>query len=134
MRLPCLRVTVRRMMALVAVLAVPMLVISLANQAREAARDSGCRGQLFQYGFALSNYEAAHGQLPPAFVTDYAGTPIRTWRVSYLPEWSEHELNGLYDPTAPWNHPRNARSLTYDTPADFFWCPSSDGRRTKYTS
>jgi hypothetical protein len=134
MRRPCAQFTVRRMIVLVAVLALPMLVISLVNQAREAARDSGCRGQLFQYGFALSNYEAANGQLPAAFVTDYAENPIHTWRVSYLPNWSDHELNGQYDLTVPWNHPKNARLFTFDTPAHFFWCPNSDGRRTKFTN
>lgn len=89
---------------------------------------------MFQYGFALRKYQEAHGHLPPAFVTDNAGTPIHSWRVSYLPDWSEHDLNGLYDLTVPWNHPKNAALLTFDTPAHFFWCPSGDGRRTMFTS
>lgn len=133
MRLPRVRFTVRRAVVVV-LLALPMSAISLVNQAREAARDSGCIGQLFQYGFALHRYQELHGHLPPAFVTDNAGTLIHSWRVFYLPDWSEHELNGLYDLTVPWNHPNNAAMLKYDTPAHFFWCPSGDGRRTKFTN
>ncbi len=129
-----MRFTVRRMMVLVAVLALPMWVMSLFNQAREAAREAGCSGQLFQYGFVLYKYQEDHGHLPPAFVANNAGTPIRSWRVFYLPDWSEHPLNGLYDLSVPWNHPRNAALLTFDTPAHFFWCPSGDGRNTKFTN
>ena len=114
MRIPRVRFTVRLIMVLVVVLAFPMWVIALVDQAREAARDSGCLGQLFQYGFVLQKYQEDHGHLPPAFVTGNSGIPIQTWRVFYLPLWSEHELNGLYDYSpCPWNHPKNAALLTY---------------------
>ena len=48
--------------------------------------------------------------------------------------WPEHDLNRLYDFTTPWNSTRNAPLLTYDTPAAFYWCPSGDGRESKFTS
>jgi hypothetical protein len=128
-----MRFTVRRMMALLVVLALPMLVMSFIVQAREGGRDTGCKGQLFQYGLALNNYQEAHGHLPPAFLSDNAGTPAHSWRVAYLPDWPDHELSGRYDLSVPWNHPRNAALLAFDTPAHFFWCPSGDGRATKFT-
>ncbi|WP_406695130.1 DUF1559 domain-containing protein [Singulisphaera sp. Ch08] len=134
--MPKIQLSVRRMMAFVAVLALPMALMSLINQGREAARESSCKGQLFQYGFALHNYVEANGHLPSAFVTDNAGTPTHSWRLSFLSSaWAEHPVNALCDLTVPWDHPNNAASRAYDSLGGFFfWCPSGDGRRTKSTS
>ena len=128
-----MRLSVRRLMVLIVFLALPMLLIRLSLQAREEARTCDCVGQLTQYGLALSNYEAAFGCFPPAFVTDPAGVPAHSWRVAHLHVWQEHELYGRYDFSVPWNHARNAWLLNYDTPAFFWWCPSGDGRTTKMT-
>jgi Protein of unknown function (DUF1559) len=128
-----LRLTVRKLMALIAVLAIPMVAVRLVIQGREAAMTSGCHGQLFQYGFALMNYEASFGCFPGSYKTDFAGTPIQSWRVTMHRAWGEHSIHNLYGFTVPWTHANNVGLLGYDTPGHFWWCPCGDGRATKMT-
>lgn len=128
-----MRFSVRGLMALILVLALPIVAIRLVIHGREAARAADCTGQLKQCGLALANYEAGFGCFPPAITRDRAGVPTHSWRAAFLHGWTEHSLYGRYDFGVPWNHPKNARLLTYDTPAYFWWCPSGDGRTTKMT-
>ncbi len=131
--LTVMRLSVRRLMALIAVLALPMLVIREFNRTREAAREMDCVGHLKQYGLGLHNYVTVFGCFPPAYTTDLPGNPIQSWRVAPLHTWPEHDLYGKYDFNVPWNHANNAGLLNYDTPGFFLWCPSGDGRSTKMT-
>lgn len=134
MKPPHVWILVWWVMVLVIGVILPVTLLMHARRAREAARAMDCIGQLKQLGLALDNYQKAHGHLPPASVTDAAGIPVQSWRVSFLPEWTEHVLSGRYDLSVPWYHPKNARLLSFDTPAYFYWCPSGDGRATKFTS
>src|SRR4051812_39466572 len=120
---------VRKLMSIIAILALPIMAVRLIHQGNEAARDGDCRSQLRQYGLALFNYESVYGCLPPEFVADRTGRPVHSWRVAYLPIWVDHDLSGKYDFSVPWDHPRNAWLASYNTHAFFFWCPSGDGHR-----
>lgn len=133
MRVPRVRITVRRMMVVVAVLALPMTFIHFVLDAREAARESGCLGQFFQYGYCLQLYQGSTGSLPPAFSLDRAGRRMHSWRAEMLRLWAENEISHRYDYLVAWDHPGNAALRSYDTHAHFYWCPSGDARTTKET-
>lgn len=133
MRVPRVRITVRRMMMVIAVLALPMSLVHFFLSAREGARESGCLGQFFQYGFCLYKYQESTGSLPPAFSLDQAGRRMHSWRAEMLRLWADHEISHSYDYLVAWDHPGNAALRSYDTPAHFYWCPSGDARTTKET-
>ena len=63
------------------------------NAGLDAVRHRGCAGNLARIAEALLQYEADHGQLPPAFVADASGKPMHSWRVYILPYLDE---KGLY--------------------------------------
>jgi prepilin-type processing-associated H-X9-DG protein len=130
---PIGRLTTRRLMALVAILALPMLVWREFERGQEAARESDCRSQLTQYGLALRIYEGTYGGFPPASAIDGTGLPAHSWRVAILADWEDHSVSGRYDFAVPWDHPNNAPLVSYDTRSFFYWCPSGDGRRTHET-
>jgi hypothetical protein len=96
-RVPRVRITVRRMMMVIAVLALPMSVVHFFLNAREGARESGCLGQFFQYGFCLYKYQESTGSLPPAFSLDQAGRRIHSWRAEMLRLWADHEISHSYE-------------------------------------
>ncbi|WP_165074130.1 DUF1559 family PulG-like putative transporter [Paludisphaera rhizosphaerae] len=111
---------------------VPWFVVRY-REAWEAARDADCRGQLYQYGFALRNYYDAHGSFPLVVTVDDQGRPMFSWRAAAFQEWTGHPLNGVYRFDVPWDDPANAAMSSYDTSGFFYWCPSGNGRQTKAT-
>ncbi|HUE71993.1 MAG TPA: DUF1559 domain-containing protein [Pirellulaceae bacterium] len=72
-----------------------------------------CSANLRQIGKALIRYEQEHGTLPPAVVTDSAGTPLYSWRVLILPYLGpkEQALYPQFRLNEPWNSPTNSRLL-----------------------
>jgi Protein of unknown function (DUF1559) len=133
MRVPRVRITVRRMMMVVAVLALPMSVIHFALNVKEGAREGGCLGQFFQYGLNLLQYQEMTGSLPPAYSLDRAGRRMHSWRAEALRLWADNEISHTYDYLVAWDDPGNAALRSYDTPGHFYWCPSGDSRTTKET-
>jgi prepilin-type processing-associated H-X9-DG protein len=96
------------------------------SNAREAARESDCRGQLTQMGLALWHYHEIYGSFPPAFVAGSNGTPAHSWRTLILPFWDRREVYANYDFSVPWNHSKNADVATYRTTTFFYGCYSGD--------
>ena len=80
-----------------------------------------CRHQLRQLGFALLNYEAVNGRLPPAFITDGNGKPMHSWRVLILPYIEQSELYRQYRFDEPWDGPNNSKLAEVNV--DVFRCP-----------
>jgi prepilin-type processing-associated H-X9-DG protein len=137
--MPKLRMTTRRWMFAIALIAfVLTLAISVAG-AREAAQREKCVNNLKQVGMALSNYQTAFGSFPPATVGDTALPADRrlSWTVTLFP-FITQGLNVIIDLMKSWDSPTNLRPLfrhssmggppDYTTPAmqcpDFFECPS----------
>ncbi len=94
------------------------------TDAREAARQSGCRGRFGQLHLAFLNYHAVYGSFPPAYVADGDGTPMHSWRVLILPFINQKAVYEEYDFSEPWNGPHN-RTLSQQIYNDIFHCPSS---------
>src|SRR5688572_13966124 len=57
-----------------------MVVIS-CNQVREPERWRGSQATLRQIGLAFQAYHDVNKRLPPAVLTDKAGSPLYSWRV-----------------------------------------------------
>jgi prepilin-type N-terminal cleavage/methylation domain-containing protein len=89
------------------VLVIIMILVSLllpaVQQAREAARRTGCRNNLMQIGLALRNYESAHECLPPGTVD--VNRPLRndakgyqfSWAVQILPQLDLPNVHAVFD-------------------------------------
>lgn len=99
-------------------------------RAREAARESTCRGKLAQLQFSLMNYEAKHGHLPPAYIAGPDGKPWHSWRVLILPCFEEQDNQYRFD--EPWNGPNN-RKLA-DRVLRIYQCPGSANYERKPTT
>ncbi|MCA9076906.1 MAG: DUF1559 domain-containing protein [Planctomycetaceae bacterium] len=91
-------------------------------EAREAARQSACKGRLAQLGLALENYHYVYGSFPPAYIADETGKPMHSWRVLLLPFFEQRDAYEDYDFNEPWNGPNNGKASTEQT-AVTFRCP-----------
>ena len=91
-----------------------------------------CRKQLKQITLALGNYEAEYGSLPPAVLTDAAGTPLHSWRTLILPFLDEggdgQRLYDQLDLSQPWDAPVNqaACEAVFEGDSHPFRCPSCE--------
>jgi len=79
--------------------------------AREAARRSQCKGNLFFIRYALEYYHDRYGSLPPAYTVDAQGKPLHSWRTLLLPYMDQTPLYQAIDLTKPWDHPVNAAAF-----------------------
>ena len=100
------------------------LLLPAIQAAREAARRTACINQMKQISFAMLEYEAVNGSLPPAYTQDENGRPMHSWRVLLLPYLGPEAQNiyNQYDLNAPWDSPQNQR-LAIQMPA-IYRCPS----------
>jgi Protein of unknown function (DUF1559) len=73
---------------------------------------------LQQIGFALLNYQEAHGRLPPAVVQGKDGKPLLSWRVLILPYLGEDKLYRQFRLDEAWDGPHN-KSLLSSMPKTF---------------
>ncbi len=96
--------------------------VMAVRDAREAARQTACRGHFCQLNLALSNYQEVYGCLPPAYVADVNGKPMHSWRVLILPFMDGNDLYKKYRFDEPWNSPHNSQ-LQYDHPRRQYCCP-----------
>lgn len=93
-------------------------------EAREAARQSSCKGHLAQIQLALHNYHDVYGCFPPAFIADADGKPMHSWRVLILPYLDGSTVYRQYRFDEPWNGPHN-RLLADQYVGNIFYCPGA---------
>jgi hypothetical protein len=115
-----------RLIGIAGILLIAAGFSQLCREAREAARNAQCYGNLYQIGFALQNYRERHGSLPPASLADASGKPIPSWRSLLLADWLEGDFPYRLD--EPWDGPHN-RALK-DRHGQLFSCPTDAASRT----
>jgi hypothetical protein len=134
---PKRQLTIRRMMGLVAILALPLAAISWVSDAGrrnlDAARNAQCVNNLKRHRLALGCYEATYGCLPAASTAGRDGEPVYSWRVASLGIWTMDEPGDRYEFSVTWDDPRNAPLGTRGTSRYHFSCPSGDGHRANLT-
>jgi hypothetical protein len=99
------------------------LFVEAVKEAREAARESSCKGRFAQLYLALRNYHDEYGAFPPAYLADEQGQPMHSWRVLILPYIAQQEIYDQYKFDEPWNSPHN-RALGEKAHTAWFHCPS----------
>ena len=77
---------------------------------------------LKQIALALSNYESARGEYPPAYTVDADGRPLHSWRTLILPYMEQQPLYESIDLTKPWDDPANKHA--YNAMPEVYSCPS----------
>lgn len=112
-------------LAALAIAAAVFLTFAIRD-AREAARQSSCRGRLGRLMMALHNYHDVYGSFPPACIADADGKPMHSWRVLILPFLDEDKIYRRYRFDEPWNSPHNVR-LAEESANRQFRCPNRDG-------
>jgi hypothetical protein len=98
------------------------LLLPAVQAAREAARRVECSNHLKQVGLAMHNYHDTYNTLPPAYIADEDGTPVRSWRALILPFIDQQALHSRYNFNKPWDAPEN--EFAVNTPIPVFHCPS----------
>ena len=93
------------------------------RDAREAARQTQCRGRLKQLALAFHNYHDAYGCFPPAYVADADGRAMHSWRVLLLPYMDQTTLYNEYRFDEPWDSPHN-RTLASKIYLPVYQCAS----------
>lgn len=107
------------------------LALPPSRSAPQAARRIGCMSQLRQIMLAIRNYEAEHGQLPPAYTVDADGKPLHSWRTLILPYMEETALYEKIDLSRPWDDPAN--ELARESCPDAYRCPGAELEEGKTT-
>ena len=99
------------------------------QNAREAARRSECKGDLFYLGFALRNYHERYNCFPPPYIADADGRPMHSWRVLLLPFMDKADVFNEYRFDEPWDGPNNRKlgaRITYSEIHSPFHCYSDE--------
>ncbi len=108
------------------------MLLAAAQPVRESARSALCLNNLKEIVQALHAYHQANGCFPPAYIADKSGKPMHSWRVLILPYLDQNALHKLYDPTQPWNGPKN--KMVSNRPIMVYLCPSDpNGRASHFT-
>jgi hypothetical protein len=123
------RLTVRRMMVAVAVVAVVcgylMVVVRSTRQMEERiGLEGACYSSLNNIALALDGYRETHGRLPPPFEVDQDEKRKHSWRALILP-WlqpSNDPTTDHYNLGERWDGVRNI-SLSHNVPG-WLRCPS----------
>ncbi|MEA1950084.1 MAG: DUF1559 domain-containing protein [Planctomycetota bacterium] len=115
--------------AIVVGLTILWLVGSLSVHGyRETWRLDYCKWRLRSIGLALRAYHDAHGQFPPAYITDAEGRPMHSWRVLLLPYFGDQVIYKMYRFDEPWNSPNNLRLAS--SLEDMYRCPTTEDIET----
>jgi len=75
--------------------------------ARDAAKRTESRNNLYQIAVALERYQQDHGRFPPAVTLGAGGRKMHGWIVNLLPYLEAEDLYRRYDRSVPWDHPAN---------------------------
>ena len=145
MRMPRVRFTVRRMMAVVALTAFLMAGTLLVIAPSEASQRAECSHNLKSICLGLHVYHSAHDAFPSGTIGSPDLSPDRrlAWTVVIF-GYLEQGLGLLIDLMEPWDSPRNLRPLFQHTSTDgvpppyttsaannpFLRCPVHRGRAT----
>jgi len=146
MKSHCARVrkgfTLIELLVVIAIIAILIaLLLPAVQQAREAARRTGCRNNLKQIGLALHNYHDIYNKFPS---TMYAGATFPacsastwvisrgySWRVSILPQIDQAPLYNSFDFLNTGEHAcvggfpaGSATANARNTPMPAYMCPS----------
>ena len=108
-------------------------LIGAVAAAREAARQTMCRGHLCALKTALLSYHDVYGSFPPAYVDGPDGRRWHSWRTLLLPFVDQQDAYDQYDFNEPWDGPHNRR-LAERTPIPWLQCPSCAGFGTTSTT
>ena len=103
------------------------LVLPLFKYVQQQAHHQACSANLRRIHAAMMAYQQAEGRLPPAYVADFAGKPLHSWRVLILPYLGEQGLYQEYNFALPWDDPSNL-ALVKRMPA-VFACPADPDAR-----
>ena len=76
------------------------------------------RQNMLRLAFALDQFDAEHGELPPPAVCDKNGKLLLSWRVAILPQLGEKALFDQFKLDEPWDSPHNSK-LVERMPAVF---------------
>ncbi len=126
------------LIAFVVVAIIATGLTALIARARHEVNESLCHSNLFKLYFALLEYDAVNGSLPPAYINGPDGNPAHSWRVLILPHLDSWGIDGdaihrAYDFSKPWNASCN-RSLPIPVRESRFACPCGSERQTTLTS
>ncbi len=103
------------------ILGIPLGILWI--RAREDARCSNCKGQLFYIRHGLDNYRETYGSLPVSAV-GANGKPLHSWRVLLLPFVDGPKIHKKYDFSQPWNSPHNSQVQLEHFHYSAYSCPS----------
>ena len=133
MRVPRVRITVRRMMLVVAVLALPMSFIHLVLNAREGGEYPAASANSSSMASPSSDTRRArvHSLRPSAWIEPGGGCTVGVRRCCDCGSKTRSRTGTTT--SSPGTTPPTPRSRSYDTHAHFYWCPSGDSRTTKET-
>lgn len=136
----CAGFTLKRLLIVVACLAIAFAIIGSIGRALSVARQSSletaCRGQIYYLQHAMVLYESHNGNFPPAFIAGPDGTPWHSWRVLLMPylDSDMKELYKSYSFDEPWNGPNN-RKLMDKIDASVYQCRCGpDYEKTQMTN
>lgn len=124
--------TLIELLVVIAIIAVLVaLLLPAVQQAREAARRSGCKNNMKQLALAMHNYETTHRTLPPGYVHKFgpAGTALQpanhaglAWGSMLLPQFDQTPLFEQFDSHVPvWDA---VNLIPRETHLPVFLCPS----------
>ena len=130
--------TLVELLVVIAIIGILVAMLLPAVQAaREAARKAQCQNNFKQLGLAALNYELTTKELPPAYWSQWAGTPRRekfhSTLAFVLPYIEERALAEQYDWEQNWDYSNPALPIDNkrlsETRIASFICPSvSDAR------
>lgn len=89
----------------------PTAYLAAKQKVQEATAIQIAANNLKQIGLALHNYEAAHGQFPPAAVCDKTARPLLSWRVLILPYIDQVDLYKQFKLDEPWDSDHNKKLI-----------------------
>jgi hypothetical protein len=121
--------TTRRLLRLIAVLALPLAVAAWLGRAVDGTRRdlqaTVCYSHLYFLGHALQNYRSATGSFPPAHTVDPQGRPLLSWRVLLQPWCERLPLYQRFSLGLPWDDPANLGLMGERTQT--WTCPNRPG-------